>query len=145
MSPAKDVPVNVRLTHDQLAAAGEGANTLTRRPEVAVEPGERALPRVQTMLALPEAVAFARVGRDLGDDALLAQAGVEFLCLAERRAAIFGAVDYQCRRCRFVQSEERRAVEGYLAETLLAERAAAMNSENRGCKNSGSSTDWRCR
>src|SRR4051812_28721412 len=104
---------------------GAGASPLTRRPEVTVEPGERALPRVHAMSALPQAMALARVGRDLGGDTLLAQAGVEFLRLAERRAAILAAVDHQRRRRRLVEAEERRAVESDLAIALLAERAAA--------------------
>ena len=96
MSPANDVRVDVRLTHDQLTAAGAGAGTLTHRPEPAVKPGNRALPGIETVAALPQSVTLARVDDEFGRCPLsLKECGVKFLGLTERRAAILAAVNDQ--------------------------------------------------
>src|SRR5262245_10601629 len=74
------------------------------------------------MGALPEAVAFPRIDYQLGGDAALQQGAVEFLSLAERRAAIEVAMDDEGRRGRPVEPEQRRAVDGDRAELLILER-----------------------
>ena len=49
---------------------------------------------------------------------------IEFLRLAQRRAAVLAAVDDQRRRRGFVEPEEWRAIDGDPAVAILAERPA---------------------
>ena len=72
-------------------------------------------------LALLEAVALARIDDQLGRRRpARAERRIEFLRLAERRAAVLVAVQDQRRRRRLVEAHERRAVERDVAVALLA-------------------------
>jgi len=76
------------------------------------------------MLAFLEAVAFARIDDELRLHTALMKRGIEFLRLAERRAAVFRAVKNERRRRRLVEPHQRRSVERDVAVALLGERPA---------------------
>src|SRR6266478_9468072 len=91
---------------------------------MAIEPGDRAAPGIEAMGALLQPVPLARIDHELGRDAALDQPGVEFLRLAERRAAILAAMEDQGRRGRAVEPRQRRALDGEPAKALLVLRPA---------------------
>src|ERR1700748_2425182 len=76
---------------------------------MAVEPGAGAMMDVAIMAALLEAVAFARIDRELAGDAEVDQRAVELLRLAERAAMVELAMDDQRRRALRTGIEHRRA------------------------------------
>jgi len=78
---------------------------------MALEPLEVATRGVEHQLRFVEAVLLARVDHQLGLDAETAQRLVELLALAERDAAVLGAVQDQGGRRGAGEVEERRVLE----------------------------------
>lgn len=76
---------------------------------MALQPCERARERVAQVVALPPAVAAARVDDQLGLAACGDERLVQLTRLAGRRAAVVGAVEDQRRRARAAGSGDRRA------------------------------------
>src|SRR5437899_583188 len=92
------------------------------RRKAAIMPSR--MPSPSTMIALLQPVALARIDHEVGRSAALDQPGIEFLGLAQRRAAILAAMDDQGRGGRTVEPGERRSLDGETAQPLLGQRPA---------------------